>query len=87
MRKIVVALVALCGVALINPATAANWDTVQGSWKIFAGKAKEKWGKLTDDDITQINGQREQLEGRLQKEYGYTKEEVKKEVDDWLAKQ
>ena len=43
-----------------------NWDRVQGNWKQFSGKVKEKWGDLTDDDLTQINGNREQLEGRLQ---------------------
>ena len=41
-----------------------NWDRVQGNWKQFSGKVKEKWGQLTDDDLTQINGNREQLEGR-----------------------
>ncbi|MEF3366429.1 CsbD family protein [Methylocystis sp. 9N] len=68
----------------MSPAGAANWDTIQGQWKQAAGKVKEKWGKLTDNEITEINGKREQLEGRLQERYGYTKEQVKKEVDDWL---
>ena len=40
-----------------------NWDTIKGDWKQFSGKVKEKWGKLTDDDLAKINGQREQLEG------------------------
>ena len=60
-----------------------NWDRVQGNWKQFSGKVKEKWGDLTDDDLTQINGNREQLEGRIQARYGYAKDQVKKEVDDW----
>ncbi|WP_045835978.1 CsbD family protein [Hyphomicrobium sp. 99] len=60
-----------------------NWDRVEGNWKQFAGKAKEKWGHLTDDDIAKINGKREQLEGVLQERYGYAKEQVKKEVDAW----
>jgi uncharacterized protein YjbJ (UPF0337 family) len=60
-----------------------NWDRVQGNWKQFSGKVKEKWGDLTDDDLTQINGNREQLEGRIQARYGYAKDRVKQEVDDW----
>ena len=60
-----------------------NWDTAKGDWKQFSGKIKEKWGKLTDDDLTTINGQREQLEGKLQERYGYAKEQAKKEVDTW----
>jgi uncharacterized protein YjbJ (UPF0337 family) len=62
-----------------------NWDTIAGNWKQFAGKVKEKWGKLTDDDITRIAGRREQLEGTLQERYGYTKDEVRREVDRWVA--
>ena len=60
-----------------------NWDRVEGDWKQFTGKAKEKWGQLTDDDLTEINGNREQLEGKIQARYGYAKDRVKQEVDDW----
>jgi uncharacterized protein YjbJ (UPF0337 family) len=41
-----------------------NWDRIEGDWKQFVGKVKEKWGKLTDDDIAAINGKREQLEAK-----------------------
>ena len=61
-----------------------NWDRVQGDWKQFTGKVKEKWGKLTDDDLTLINGNREQLEGKIQSCYGLAKGKVKKDVDDWM---
>ena len=44
-----------------------NWDTVKGDWKQFSGKVKTQWGKLTDDELTQINGNREQLEGKIQR--------------------
>ena len=47
-----------------------NWDRVQGNWKQFTGNAKEQWGKLTDDELSQINGNREQLEGKIQAKYG-----------------
>lgn len=60
-----------------------NWDVVKGDWKQFSGKVKEKWGNLTDDDLTAINGQREQLEGKLQKRYGYAKDKAKQEIDNW----
>jgi uncharacterized protein YjbJ (UPF0337 family) len=61
-----------------------NWDRVQGNWKQFSGKVKEQWGKLTDDDMTQIDGNREQLEGKIQARYGFAKDQVKKDVDAWL---
>jgi uncharacterized protein YjbJ (UPF0337 family) len=63
-----------------------NWDRIEGNWKQFTGKVTEKWGDLTDDDLTSINGRRDQLEGKLQERYGYTKDQVKKEVDDWLGR-
>jgi uncharacterized protein YjbJ (UPF0337 family) len=63
-----------------------NWDRIEGNWKQFSGKVKEKWGKLTDDEITQINGNREQLEGIIQARYGYAKDQVRKDVDAWLGR-
>jgi uncharacterized protein YjbJ (UPF0337 family) len=64
---------------------AMDWNRVEGNWKEVKGKVKEKWGKLTDDDLTAINGQRDQLEGRLQQRYGYAKDQTRKEVDTWFA--
>lgn len=61
-----------------------NWDRVKGSWKELKGKVKEKWGKLTDDDLTTIAGQRDQLLGKLQQQYGYTRDQAEREVDDFL---
>jgi uncharacterized protein YjbJ (UPF0337 family) len=61
-----------------------NWDRVEGDWKQLAGKVKEQWGKLTDDDITAIAGRRDQLEGKIQERYGYAMDEVRQEIDDWL---
>ena len=63
---------------LIEEVIAMDWNRVEGNWKEAKGKVKEKWGKLTDDDLTAINGQREQLEGRLQQRYGYAKDQSKK---------
>jgi uncharacterized protein YjbJ (UPF0337 family) len=61
-----------------------DWNRVEGNWKQFTGKVKEQWGKLTDDDLTEINGRRDQLEGKIQQRYGYAKDQTKKEVDDWF---
>ena len=64
--------------------TAMDWNRVQGSWKQFTGRVKEKWGKLTDDDLTAINGRRDQLEGKIQERYGIAKDQVRRDVDTWL---
>lgn len=63
-----------------------NWDRIEGNWKQVAGQVKENWGKLTDDDIAEMSGEREQLEGKIQARYGYAEDQVKKEVDDWLGR-
>lgn len=63
-----------------------NWDIIQGKWKQMTGSAKEKWGELTDDDLTQIDGKRDQLAGKLQEKYGITKDEAEKQIDDWADK-
>jgi uncharacterized protein YjbJ (UPF0337 family) len=64
-----------------------NWDYVQGNWKQFRGRVKEKWGKLTDDDLDRIEGLRERLEGALQARYGKAREAVKEEVDLWMEEE
>lgn len=60
-----------------------NKDEIGGNWKQFKGTVKEKWGKLTDDDMTVIEGKREQLVGKIQERYGYAKDQAEKEVVDW----
>jgi uncharacterized protein YjbJ (UPF0337 family) len=60
-----------------------NWDQISGQWKQFKGKAKEKWGRLTDDEIDVINGKREQLVGKIQERYGIAKDQAEKDVDRW----
>jgi uncharacterized protein YjbJ (UPF0337 family) len=64
-----------------------DWNRFEGSWKQMKGKVQEQWGKLTDDDLDMISGQREQLEGRIQERYGYQKDKVKQEVEDWWDRQ
>jgi len=60
-----------------------DWNQVEGNWKQVKGNAKRQWGKLTDSDLTIIGGRREELEGKIQERYGYTKDRVRKEIDDW----
>lgn len=60
-----------------------NWDQVAGNWKQFSGKAREQWGKLTDDDLTVAAGKRDQLLGRIQERYGITKEKAEEQMKEW----
>ncbi len=61
-----------------------NTDQLQGKWKQMKGSVKERWGKLTDDDVNVINGRSDQLVGKIQEQYGIAKEEAQKQVDDWM---
>jgi len=60
-----------------------NNDRVEGKWKQMKGSLKSRWGKLTDDDLDVIEGQKDQLVGRIQERYGIAKEEAQKQVDEW----
>jgi len=64
-----------------------NWDQLQGKWKQMKGSVKQQWGKLTDDDLEIIDGQKDKLVGRLQERYGITKEEAARQVGDWSPKE
>jgi uncharacterized protein YjbJ (UPF0337 family) len=64
-----------------------NWDRVEGQWKQMKGTVKEKWGKLTDDDLDQIAGRRDQFIGKLQERYGIAKDEAERRADEWLRMQ
>lgn len=59
-----------------------NWEQIHGNWDQFKGEVKARWGKLTDDDLSVIDGEREKLVGRLEELYGITKEEAEKQVDE-----
>ncbi len=61
-----------------------SWDRIAGNWKQFSGKAKERWGKLTDDDLTMIDGRREQLAGKIQERYGIIKDQAERQIADWM---
>ncbi|MCT8973657.1 CsbD family protein [Microbaculum marinisediminis] len=61
-----------------------NWDQIEGQWKQFTGKVQTEWGKLTDRDLDVIDGNRQQLVGRIQERYGVAKEDAERQVDRWL---
>ena len=63
-----------------------NWDTIKGNWSQMTGKVKEEWGDLTDDDLTEAAGERDQLVGKIQARYGVAKDEAERQVDSFLAK-
>ena len=60
-----------------------NWDQIKGDWRNMKGKVKERWGDITDDDLDRIEGQRDQLIGTVQKQYGIAKEQAEREVKAW----
>jgi uncharacterized protein YjbJ (UPF0337 family) len=61
-----------------------NSDILQGRWQQLKGKALVKWGRLTNDDVDQIEGERERLVGKLRERYGLEREKAEREVDDWI---
>jgi uncharacterized protein YjbJ (UPF0337 family) len=60
-----------------------NWDQLAGNWKQIKGRAKQHWGKLTDDDLDIAAGKRDELVGKVQQRYGVTKDEAERQVDEW----
>jgi len=64
-----------------------NWDQVEGNWLVYKGRLRENWVKLNDEDITRINGRREELIARLQFRYGFAKAEADREIAAWLRAQ
>ena len=60
-----------------------NKDIFKGNWKQFKGKAKKNWGKLTDDDLDVVEGNADILAGKIQERYGISKDEAKKQIDEY----
>lgn len=75
--------------SVVNPTPKEEGNTMQtrikweGKWNQIKGKAKEEWGNLTDQDILQIDGRREQLVGKIQERYGKELEDAEREVQAW----
>ncbi len=63
-----------------------NWDQIKCNWKAVSDEIKLKWGKLSEDDLTAIAGQRNQLAGLLQQRYGYEKADAESRVDQFAQK-
>jgi uncharacterized protein YjbJ (UPF0337 family) len=62
-----------------------NRDILEGQWTQLKGRARQQWGKLTDDDLDQIKGSTEQLVGKVQERYGVARDEAQRQVDRWVA--
>jgi len=63
-----------------------NADVLAGKWKQVQGEVKKQWGKLTDDDLMIVEGQRDKLVGLVQERYGYAREQAEREVDEFIQK-
>jgi uncharacterized protein YjbJ (UPF0337 family) len=63
-----------------------NWNQIEGKWQNLSGQVKSQWAKLTDDDLKNIAGKKEQLVGKLQQRYGMVKDDAEKQINKWLAK-
>jgi uncharacterized protein YjbJ (UPF0337 family) len=63
-----------------------NEDQFKGQWQQLKGKVKASWGKLTDDDLLEIDGRKDQLAGKIQERYGITKEEANRKLDEFAKK-
>lgn len=63
-----------------------NKDIFKGNWKQAKGKIKQAWGKLTDDELDQIEGNYDVFVGKVQEKYGYSKDEARTKVDDFMGK-
>jgi uncharacterized protein YjbJ (UPF0337 family) len=63
-----------------------NWDQIEGQWHQLTGQVKSQWAKLTDDDVKNVAGKRDQLVGKLQEHYGVMKEDAEGQIDKWIAK-
>lgn len=64
-----------------------NTDILKGQWRQLEGKARQQWGRLTDDDVTLVKGDADVLLGKIQERYGRTREEARTELDSWLTAQ
>ncbi len=62
-----------------------DMNEIKGNWKELKGTLRQKWGKLTDDDLEQVAGRKDVLIGRLQARYGRAKDEAEREVDEWIS--
>ena len=62
-----------------------NWSTVQGNWNEAKGKVKTKWGRLTDDDLMQVEGSKDRLVGVIQQKYGIAREKAEQQLEEFMS--
>lgn len=62
-----------------------NWNTLQGSWNETKGKVKTQWGRLTDDDLTRVEGQKDRLIGVIQQKYGIAREKAEEQLEEFMS--
>jgi uncharacterized protein YjbJ (UPF0337 family) len=77
--------VVVCGENIPAGEETMNRDTLKGQWRQLQGSIKKRWAKLTDDELTEIDGNFDTLVGRIQERYGYRKEQAERELNDFLA--
>jgi uncharacterized protein YjbJ (UPF0337 family) len=64
-----------------------EWDRIESNWTQFKGSAKQQWGKITDDHLDMVAGERDALLGKIQKYYGITREQAEGQLSDWQGRQ
>jgi uncharacterized protein YjbJ (UPF0337 family) len=64
-----------------------NWSNIESGWKDFKANAKERWDRLTDEQIDGTMGKREDLSSRVQEAYSVSKEDAERQISDWQSKQ
>jgi uncharacterized protein YjbJ (UPF0337 family) len=76
---------ALCPSTILSIAKVnrMNWDQIKGKWTVYKGQIKQRWGKLTDDDLDVIAGKRDVLAGKLQQLYGIAKEQAERDLKEF----
>jgi uncharacterized protein YjbJ (UPF0337 family) len=85
--RVVITARGRCGCEIqVEPETGMNKDTIGGNFKQLRGKIKEQWGKLTDDEIDQMEGHTEILAGKLQERYGLARDEAEKQARDFQSR-
>jgi uncharacterized protein YjbJ (UPF0337 family) len=62
-----------------------NWTQIEGKWDQFKGQVRSQWGKLTDDDLTNLGGKKDQLVGKIVERYGVAKDDAEAQIDNWIA--
>lgn len=58
-----------------------NWERIEGNWKNLHDKVRQQWGRLTDEDIDEIEGRRRELAGRIQEAYNVSSDEAERQIN------